>query len=330
MKAVVYSEYGSPDVLRLADVEKHTPQADELLVRVHATTVTTGDCNMRGFVFVPSSFRFISRLMFGYNKPKKQILGVEFAGEVAAVGKGVTSFQVGDAVFGIDSALIGAYAEYKRVRESAAVLPMPSNLTYEQAAAIPNGALTAYTFLANIAKIQNGQDIVIIGASGSIGTAAVQIAKFYGAHVTGICSGKNADLVLSLGADRVIDYTKEDFTKGSQTYDFVFDTVGKSSFDASRAVLKPNGVYLNSAGGLGAFVRMAITGLFGKQKLMAGISSESKQDLIVVKEMVEAGHLKPVIDRRYPLEEIVEAHRYVDTGRKRGNVVITVVPSGAA
>jgi NADPH:quinone reductase-like Zn-dependent oxidoreductase len=328
MQAVVYENYGPPEMLRLVDVAKPTPGDDELLVKVHATTVTTGDCNLRNFVFVPNGFGLISRLMFGFNAPKTKILGLEFAGEVEAVGANVTLFKPGDAVFGIDSKRLGAYAEYKCIPEGAGVLAKPANLTFEQAAAIPNGALTALVFLRNLARLQAGQTILIIGASGSVGSAAVQLAKHYGAVVTGVCSGANVELVRSLGADSVIDYTQTDFTTQGKTYDVIFDTVGKSSFTQSRPSLAPKGCYLAGAGGIGEFGQMAWTSLFGSHKVLAGQGSERKEDLAYIRELAEADSLKPVIDRSYPLQQIAEAHRYVDTGRKKGNVVITVTHTG--
>lgn len=324
MKAVVYKEYGPPDVLQLRDVERPTPKDDEILIKVHASTVTTGDCNMRNFVFVPSGFRFLSRLAFGLNKPNKTILGVEFAGDVVEVGRDVTGFKPGDAVFGLDGNRIGAYAEFKAMRANGGVTAKPSNLTYEEAAAIPNGALTAYTFLKLKGDIQHGQRVLVIGASGSIGTAAVQLAKHFGAHVTGVCSTRNLDLVRSLGADAVIDYTQQDFTTQGGTYDAILDTVGATSFAACKHCLTPNGQYLAAAGGMREMRQMLTTSLFGRKKVKTGPSSEAQDDLIALKTLVESGALKPVIDRCYPLEEIVEAHRYVDTGRKRGNVVISI------
>jgi len=324
MKAIVYHEYGPAEVLKLAEVAKPAPKDDEVLIRIHATSVTTGDVNMRGFTFVPRGFGLISRLGFGYRRPSKAILGVEFAGEIEAVGKNVTLFKAGDQVFGLDGAGIGAYAEYKCMPESGGLALKPASLTYEEAAAVPNGALTALTFLKKLANLRPGQQILVNGASGSVGSAAVQIAKYLGAEVTGVCSAANVSLVKSLGADHVIDYTREDFTRGGQVYDIVFDTVGKTSLARCRKALRPGGLFLASAGGLPEFVQMLWTSLVGGQKVLAGVSSESKEDLALVKELVETGKLRPVIDRRYPLEQTAEAHRYVDTGRKKGNVVITV------
>ena len=330
MKAVVYEKYGPPEVLQLKDVEKPTPKHNEVLIKVHATTVTTGDCNIRNFVFVPSSFKLMARLMFGLRGPrdKFRILGVEVAGEIEAVGQDVTVFKEGDQVFGIDGVGLGAYAEYKCMREDRGLVIKPANLTYEEAAAIPNGALTAYTFLKKMANTQSGQSVLINGASGSVGSAAVQIAKHFGAEVTGVCSTANVELVKSLGADHVIDYTQEDFTQNGETYDIIFDTVGKTSFSRCKNSLKPKGLYLAGAGGLREFGHMMWTSIMRGKKVLAGISSESKEDLAFLKELVEEGEIKPVIDRCYPLEQIVEAHRYVDQGHKKGNVVITVAQNG--
>ncbi len=324
MKAVVYTEYGPPDVLHLAEVAQPAPKDNEVLIRVHATTVTSGDCNLRGFTFVPRGFGLMSRLMFGYRRPNKPILGVEFAGEIAAVGKNVTLFKKGDPVFGLDGAGIGAYAEYKCMAETGGLTLKPATLTFEEAVAIPNGALTALTLLRNLAHLQPGQAVLIVGASGSVGSAAVQVAKYLGADVTGVCSAANLDLVTSLGADKVIDYTRQDFTQGRETYDVIFDTVAKSSFSACKSVLKPKGGYLAGAGGAPEFAQMLWTSIVGGQKVIAGMSSERKADLEFIKGLVEAGHLKPVIDRVYPLADIVAAHRYVDAGHKKGNVIITL------
>lgn len=324
MKAIVYKEYGPPDVLQFREVAKPVPRDNEVLIKVHATTVTTGDCNVRGFTFVPGGFRFLARLMFGLRRPKKAILGVELAGEIEAVGESVTQFKKGDQVFGIDGTRLGAYAEYKCMPADAGLAGKPGNLTYEEAAAIPNGALTALTFLRKMAKIQPGQRILINGASGSVGSAAVQIAKHFGAEVTGVCSAANINLVKSLGADKVIDYTRQDFTKNGETYDIIFDTVGKTTFSGCKNSLKEKGIYLAGAGGLQEMLQMLWTSMIGAQKVFAGPSSERREDLFFIRELVEAGKIRPVIDRCYPLEKTAEAHRYVDQGHKKGNVVITV------
>jgi len=325
MKAIIYETYGPPEVLQLRQVEKPSPKSNEILIKVHASSVTTGDVNLRGFTFVPAGFGLLTRLVFGLRKPKKQILGVEFSGEVETVGKDVKQFKPGDRVFGLDGVNFGAYAEYKCVAESAGITTMPAGLTFEEAASISNGALTALTFLRNMGRIQKGQKVLINGASGSVGSAAVQIAKYFETDVTGVCSASNADLVLSLGADRVIDYTREDFTKNGETYDIIFDTVGKTTFSSVKDSLKPAGLYLAGSGGLREMFQMSLNSLSGGKKVFTGPSSERREDLVFIKDLVEKGSLKPVIDKIYPLEQIVEAHRYVDTGRKKGNVAIRIV-----
>jgi NADPH2:quinone reductase len=324
MKAIVYTEYGPADVLHLQEVEKPVPQDHEVLVKVHATSVTAGDCNARGFVFVPPGFGFLARLMFGPRKPRQPILGAEFSGEIVEVGKDVRLFKKGDQVFGI-SEKYGAYAEYTCITENACMILKPANLTYEEAASVPFGANTALYFLRDLAKLQRGQKVLIIGASGCTGVYAVQLAKYFGAEVTGVCSTRNLEMVRSLGADYVIDYTKEDFTQNGQVYDVIFDMVpGKSSFARYKSSLKPNGLYLAGAGGVEAIAQMAWTALTGGKKVMAGMAPDRREALVFLKELLEAGKLKPVIDRRYPLEGAAEAHRYADTGHKKGSVVITI------
>ena len=325
MKAIIYETYGPPEVLQPRQVEKPSPKNNEILIKIYASSVTTGDVNLRGFTFVPAGFGLLTRLVFGLRKPKKQILGVEFSGEVEAVGNDVKQFKPGDRVFGLDGTHLGAYAEYKCMAESAGITTMPIGLTFEEAAVIPNGALTALTFLKTMGKIHKGQRILVNGASGSVGSAAVQIAKYFGADVTGVCSASNADLVLSLGADRVIDYTREDFTQNGETYDIIFDTVGKTSFSGVKDSLKPAGLYLAGAGGLREMLQMSLNFMRSSKKILAGASSERQEDLIFIKNLVEKGKIKPVLDKIYPLEGIVEAHRYVDTGHKKGNVAIRIV-----
>ena len=327
MKAIVYTEYGPPDVLRLKEVEKPTLKDNEVLIRIHATTVTPGDCNARGFVFVPPGLGLLARLMLGLRKPRNTILGSELAGEIEAIGNDVSLFKEGDQVFGLDGDGLGAYAEYKCMPEDRSIAIKPANMTYEEAAAVPFGALTALYFLRDKGNIQSGQKVLINGASGSSGTAAVQIAKYFGADVTGVCSTTNLELVKSLGADMVIDYTQEDFTQNGETYDIIFDmVVGKTSFSGCRNSLKQDGLYLAVAGGLQELIQMLWTSVIGGKKVIfgGGSASERKESLIFLKEIIEAGKIKSVIDRRYPLEQIVEAHRYVDKGHKKGNVVITV------
>lgn len=328
MKAIVYTEYGPPEVLQLKEVDKPTPEGDEVLIKVHAATVTSGDVNMRGFTFVPKGFGPLPRLMFGFRRPRKPILGTEVAGEIEEVGKDVVLFKPGDRVFGIGSSKIGAYAEYVCRPEDGPLVKMADSMSYEEAAAVPAGAGTALYFLRDKAKVQSGQKVLINGASGGVGTFAVQIAKYYGAEVTGVCSTGNLELVKSLGADHVIDYTKEDFTKNGETYDVIYDTVSKRSFSECKESLTENGLYLDGAGGPGGFVQMAWTSIVSSKKVQAGTPVESKEEIAFLKELVEAGHIRSVIDRRYPLEQTAEAHRYVDTGHKKGHVVISVASNG--
>jgi NADPH:quinone reductase-like Zn-dependent oxidoreductase len=327
MKAIVYTHYGPADVLHLQEVEKPTPKDNEVLIKVHATSVTAGDCNARGFVFIPPGFGFVSRLAFGLRRPRQPILGVELSGEIVGAGKDVRRFKQGDQVFGI-SVKYGAYAEYICMAEDACLVMKPANLTCAEAASIPFGANTALYFLRDMAKLQPGQKVIIVGASGCTGVYAVQLAKYYGAEVTGVCSTRNLEMVRILGAEHAIDYTKEDFTHNGQTYDVILDMVpGKSSFVRYKGSLKPKGLYLAGAGSLDAFVQMAWTALTGGKKVIAGMAPDRAKDLVFLKELLEAGKLKPVIDRRYPLEQTAEAHRYADTGHKRGSVVITVAAS---
>jgi NADPH:quinone reductase-like Zn-dependent oxidoreductase len=324
MKAIVYTQYGSADVLHLQEVEKPTPKDNEVLIKMHATSVTAGDCNARGFTFVPPGFGFIARLTFGLRKPRQPVLGMELSGEIVEVGKNVTRFKKGDQVFGI-SPEYGAYAEYLCMAEDAGLVMKPANLTYAEAASIPFGANTALYFLRDMAKLQPGQKILIIGASGCTGVYAVQLAKYYGAEITGVCSTRNLEMVRSLGADHVIDYMREDFTQNGQAYDVILDMVpGKSSFARYQSSLKSNGLYLAGAGGLESFAQMAWTGLTGGKKVLAGVAPDRVEDLFFLKELLEAGKLKPVIDLCFPLGQTAEAHRYADTGHKRGSVVITI------
>jgi NADPH:quinone reductase-like Zn-dependent oxidoreductase len=323
MKAIVYTEYGSPDVLRLKEVEKPTPKDNEVRVRIYATTVTAAHSMMR------KGLPLLGRLFIGLTRPKNPIPGTELAGEIEAVGKDVKLFKEGDQVFGATGIEGGCYAEYKCLPEEKALAIKPANMTYEEAAAVCDGALTALYFLRDKGNIQSGQRVLINGASGNVGAFAVQLARYFGAEVTGVCSTKNLEMVKSLGADKVIDYTKEDFTKTGQTYDIIFDAVAKSSFLRCKSSLTPRGVYLTTVAGPQEMVQMLWTSMVGSKKAMIGAaglrsSSEQSKDLIFLKELIEAGKIKSVIDSCYPLEQITEAHRHVDKGHKKGNVVITV------
>ena len=316
MKAIVYTKFGPPEVLHLQEVEKPTPKANEVLIKIHATTVVKEDPDMRA-----------SPGFNGFLKPRNPILGQELAGEVEAIGNAVTRFRPGDQVFGMD--MFGAYAEYKCMPENGALAIKPANMSYEEAASVPNGALTALPFLRDKGNIQSEQTVLIYGASGSVGTAAVQLANYYGADVTGVCSTTNLEWVKSLGADQAIDYTQEDFTENGKTYDIIFDTVGKRSFSECKGSLTDKGIYLATVPTLAIMIRALWPAKSGSKKVKfaaAGLRSASKKikDLVFLTELIEAGKIKPVIDRCYPLEQIVEAHRYVEKGHKKGNVVITV------
>ncbi len=320
MKAIVYTKYGPPDVLQLKEVAKPVPKDDEVLIKVHATTVTTADGMMR------RGDSLISRIILGLRKPRRKfkIPGLELAGEIESVGKNVKRFMKGDQVYGFTGFGPGAYAEYKCMPEKGSLVIKPTNMTYEEAAAVVDGASTALFFLRDKANIQSGEKVLINGASGSIGTFAVQLAKYFGAEVTGVCSTANLELVKSLGANKVVDYTKQDFTKNGETYDIIFDTVGKSSFSRCKGSLKKNGRYIVTVMGLTPLVQTLWTRVVGGKKVIFTMSIEKTEALIFIKELIEAGKLKPVIDKCYPLEQIADAHRYVEKGHKKGNVVITV------
>ena len=334
MKAIVLTEYGSPDVLKLQEVAQPTPKANEVLVKVNATTVGFGDLMARNFRAVsprefhmPFIFWLLARISFGINKPKIQILGAEFAGEIEAVGQDVTRFKAGDPVFGYRGPALGAYAEYLCVPENGLIALKPDNLTDEEAATVPYGALTALNLLRKV-PIQPGQKVLVNGASGSIGSAAVQLAKHFGADVTGVCGTPRLDYVKALGADKVIDYTQEDFTRNGETYDLIIDVLGKGSFSRSRSSLKPNGRYLYASFKLKQLAQMLWTAMIGDKKVICALSMETLDDLVQVKQLVETGKIKAIIDRCYPLEQIAEAHRYAESGNRRGRVVITVAPHG--
>ena len=317
MKVADYIEYGSPEVLRISEIKKPVPKDNELLIKIFATTVSSGDARLR------RADPFLVRLFNGLTRPKKMtVLGNELAGRVEAVGKEVTQFKEMDYIFG-QAANLGAHAEYICLTEDE-VAEKPANLNFEEAAAIPFGGNTALHFLKK-GEIQPGQKVLIYGASGSVGTAAVQLAKYFGAEVTGVCSTANIELVELLGADTVIDYTSEDFTKQGQKYDIIFDTVGKSPFAASVRSLKDSGRYVRAVHTSPAAIAKGIwTSVITNKKVIAGVAEERKENLEFLKERAEAGEFKPVIDRRYSLDQIVEAHRYVDSGHKKGNVVVTI------
>jgi NADPH:quinone reductase-like Zn-dependent oxidoreductase len=316
LRAVVHDNYGSPDVLRLEDVERPVPKEGEVLVKVHATTVNRSDTGYR------AAKPFFSRVFTGLRRPKNRIPGLEFAGVVEAVGSAVTEFNVGDEVFGVRS---GAHAEYVCVREQGALAHKPAALSFEEAAAAPDGVIIALACLRKTDSLE-GKRMLIYGASGSIGTASVQLAKHFGAHVTAVCNTKNVELVRSLGADEVIDYERDDFTRNGKTYDVVFDAVGKHSFRRSRRSLKPGGLFIETDLGFGWHVPPLafLTRWIGSKKVTLPIPKYTKENVVLLEELLEAGEYRPVIDRTYGLEDVVEASRYVETGQKTGNVVLTV------
>lgn len=323
MKAVEYHKYGGPEVLHLVDAEKPSPRENEVLVKIRATTVTATECNFR------RGEPLMVRLFTGLVKPKLKRLGEELAGEIEAAGKAVKKFKKGDAVFGTAGPGFGANAEYLCVPEDGVLAIQPTNVKDEAAASSVDGFLTALPFLRDTGKIKKGQKVLIHGASGSIGAAAVQVARYYGAEVTGVCSSTNVEMVQSIGADKVIDYTKEDFTKSEPTYDIIFDAVGKTSFAKCKKSLKRKGVFLEAGIGMGILSNVIWTSVFGRKKAKVAATGlrppkERTKDLMLLKKLMEAGTIKPVIDRTYPLEQLAEAHAYVDKGHKKGNVVVSV------
>jgi NADPH:quinone reductase-like Zn-dependent oxidoreductase len=330
MKAAVMREYGSPDVFRIEQVEKPVPQENEILIRVHATSIGYGDLIVRDFKHLtpkqfnmPSLFYWPARFEFGFNKPKVQILGAEFSGKIEAVGSAVTAFKIGDEVFGYLGMKMGANAEYLAMPETGMVALKPKNMSFEEAATLPYGGFTAMSLLRK-ANIQKGQKVLINGASGSIGAAALQLAKSYGAEVTAVCGTKRIPMVKALGADKVIDYSKEDFTKGRERYDLVFDILGRSSFDKVKHVLNPNGILFFASFKTKALFQMLVTSKFGDKKVICAFSNENQADMVTLKEMAEAGKIKAYLDRCYPLEDVSQAHHYLEAGQRHGDVVLTI------
>ena len=331
MKAIVFTEYGSPAVLQLKEVARPTPKDNEILVRIHATPVNYGDLSARNFAHLtsrefnmPALLFLPARLSFGWSKPKINILGSELAGQVEAAGKLVTRFKPGDKVYAYAGMAMGANAEYICLPENGTVALMPANLSYDEAATLPYGAVMAASLLKK-ARLQPGQKVLINGASGGIGAMAVQLAKYYGAEVTGVCGTPRLEYVKSLGVDKVIDYTRQDFTQNGETYDLIFDILGRSSFSRCKGSLKPQGIYLLASFKSQALFDMLWTSLTGsKQRVICAMAEEKAENLVFVKELVEAGVVKALIDKRFPLEETAEAHRYVEQGQKRGQVVIMV------
>lgn len=331
MKAIVYTEYGGPDVLHLHETEKPSPKENEVLVRVKAVSVNFGDIIARNFKNVsPASFNMpflfwiLSRFAFGLKKPKKRILGNSFAGEIEMTGKNVKHFKAGDAVFGYTGEKMGAYAEYLCIPANGMLAPKASNMTIEEASCIPYGALMALSLLKK-ANIQKGQSVLILGASGGIGSAAVQLAKnYFEAEVTGMCSTKGLDYVKKLGADKVIDYKKDDFTKKGEVYDLIFDVLGKTSFTKTKNSLKQNGIYLSVSFKMKKLFQMLWTNITGGKRVLCVLASPEPEDLIFIKSLIENGRMISVIDKEFPLEEAAKAHRYTESGNRKGNVVIKV------
>ena len=330
MKAIVYTKYGPPEVLKLKEKEKPVPRDKEILIKIHATPVSFGDKLVRdlkeitpGKFHMPFLFWLFAKMYFGIRRPRITILGSEFAGEIEAVGKDVKRFKAGDPVFGYRGQSMGAYAEYLCMPETGVLAPKPGNMTYEEAASVPYGAIMALSLLRK-QNIGPGQKVLVNGASGGIGPAVVQLAKYYGAEVTGVCGTPRVEYVKSLGADRVIDYTREDFAASGETYDVIVDILGKSPFSKVKGSLKSNGRWLLVSFKTRKLLQMLWTSLTGGKKVICALSTEKAEDLVFIKELIEAGKVKTVVDRCYPLAQAAEAHRYVEQGHKKGSVVITM------
>jgi NADPH:quinone reductase-like Zn-dependent oxidoreductase len=322
MRAAVYERYGPPEVVELKEVAKPTPKDNEVLIRTHAATITSGDWRARS-LNMPVGFGLVARLAFGVSRPRQPILGSELAGDIESIGKDVTKFKVGDQVFAFSGARMGCHAEFKCMPEDGAVALKPTTLSYDEAAAISFGGTTALKFFRR-ANLQSGEKALVNGASGGVGTAAVQLAKHFGADVTAVCSTANVELMRSLGANQTIDYTKEDFTRNGETYDVILDAVGTAPFSRSKGSLTERGRLLVVLGGLPDLLLAPWASMTSSKRVIAGPAVARAEDLRFLAELAEAGEFTPVIDRRYPFEQITEAHRYVDTGRKKGNVIITL------
>lgn len=327
MKAVVCEKYGPPEVLKFQEIEKPVPNDDEVLIKIHATSVNAADCNVRGLTFIPNGLGFLAKLMLGFNKPKIKILGSVFAGEIEAIGKSVKSLKVGDKVFG-SGPQMGTYAEYTCRPEIGPIALMPENISFEQAATVPYGALTALYFIRDLANIKSGQKVLVRGASGGVGVYAVQLSRYFGADVTGVCSTANVEFVKSLGALKVIDYTKVDITQLNEKWDIVIDiVVGKTSFSHFKGILNDNGYYLAIAGGVNDIMQMLWTKIRGgkKVKFGGGESCEKKENLIFLSELIQQGKIKPVLDKTFSFDQIVEAHKYAESSDKKGNIAVLIV-----
>jgi NADPH:quinone reductase-like Zn-dependent oxidoreductase len=322
MKAITSRSYGSPSVLNLEDIEKPTPKDNEILVKIIASAVSSGDARIRA-LNVPFGFKFITRLMFGFKKPKQPVLGVVFSGIVESIGKDVEEFKIGDEVFGASSNF-GCHAEYVAIPESGAINFKPKNLSVEEAAAMPFGGLTSLKYLRDFGKLKSGEKILIVGASGDLGVLGVQLAKYYGAEVTGVCSTPNLELVRSLGADNVIDYTTSNFTENGEVYDMIYDTIGVTKFSECKNSLAKNGRLLLAAAGMPQYLQVLTTSMSGGKKVVAGVAMFNKQDLKALTDLIESEKIKPVIVKRFPLANTAEAHTYVDSGRKVGSAIINI------